>query len=183
MAWTVVASAADGAQFAGDLARHPVGRGHSTSISVALAFVARLFINSPVPRARRVIDVSSNGPNNAGPPITLARDVPVAAAVTSNGLPIMPETDEGPWSDEMYKSNLDRYYEYCVIGGQGSFAIAVHDSASFHAARRRKLVLEIADTGRQKAVVTEVDHQTVGGFDCTAVGEVPQGKPLTAPLP
>lgn len=46
--WTLVASAADAARFADDLARQPVGRGRGTSISVALAFAARLFSNSPV---------------------------------------------------------------------------------------------------------------------------------------
>ena len=148
MPWTVVASATDAAQFADALARQPVGRGRSTSISVALAFAARLFINSPVPAARRVIDISSDGPNNAGPPMTLARDVLVASGVTINGLPIdVSKTDNGPYSDPIDRSYLDRYYEYCVIGGKGAFAIAAHDGASFDATIRRKLVQEIADTG------------------------------------
>jgi Protein of unknown function (DUF1194) len=35
-----------------------------------------------------VIDVSGNGPNNAGPDILLAREKVIAAGATINGLPL-----------------------------------------------------------------------------------------------
>jgi Protein of unknown function (DUF1194) len=41
-------------------------------------------------------------------------------------------------------ANLDVYYEDCVIGGPGSFVIAIHERNQFKDATRTKLVQEIA---------------------------------------
>ena len=38
---------------------------------------------------RRVIDVSGDGPNNRGRPVTAARDAAVAQGIVINGLPIL----------------------------------------------------------------------------------------------
>ncbi len=38
---------------------------------------------------RRVIDVSGDGANNQGPPVTTARDQVLEKGITINGLPIM----------------------------------------------------------------------------------------------
>jgi hypothetical protein len=40
--------------------------------------------------------------------------------------------------------NLDVYYEDCVIGGPGSFVIAIKEREQFKEATRTKLVQEIA---------------------------------------
>ena len=45
-----------------------------------------LFPKSPYRGGRRVIDVSGDGSNNRGRPVTLARDEAVAAGVGINGL-------------------------------------------------------------------------------------------------
>ena len=41
-------------------------------------------------------------------------------------------------------SNLDVYYEDCVIGGPGSFVVPIKDRNKFKEAIRTKLVLEVA---------------------------------------
>jgi len=65
----------------------------------------------------------------------------VAAGVTINGLPLMMKTNKNSWQAML---NLDHYYEDCVIGGPGSFAIPVRSKEGFADAIRMKLVLEIA---------------------------------------
>jgi hypothetical protein len=104
-----------------------------TSISGAIDFGARLFPFGDVAAARRVIDVSGDGSNNAGRPVTLARDDAVAAGITVNGLPIVAIE---PW--------LDRYYYDNVIGGPGAFVIGAENYEQFGEAIVRKLILEIA---------------------------------------
>lgn len=47
---------------------------------------------------RHVIDVSGDGPNNDGPPVTGVRDALVARGITINGLPIMIKAATG-WFD------------------------------------------------------------------------------------
>jgi len=93
---------------------------------------------------RRVIDVSGDGANNAGPPVQSMRDDVLAAGITINGLPIMLKR---PYVGTMDIENLDVYYEDCVIGGPGSFVVPIHEREKFIEATRTKLVLEIA--GRQ----------------------------------
>ncbi len=93
-----------------------------------------------------------------------------------NGLPLaMPDPDAGPLNNQQADpAYLDRYYEDCVIGGVGAFAIPVR-TLVFAAALRRKLVLEIADARRQKAVIVAAHYQKVSALDCAAFGELPGG--------
>ena len=93
---------------------------------------------------RRVIDVSGDGANNAGPLVVPTRDDVLAAGITINGLPIMLKR---PYIGTMDIENLDVYYEDCVIGGPGAFVIPIREREKFIEATRTKLVLEIA--GRQ----------------------------------
>jgi hypothetical protein len=41
-------------------------------------------------------------------------------------------------------SNLDEYYEDCVIGGAGAFSVPARGKAQFIDAIRKKLLLEVA---------------------------------------
>ena len=68
--WTLIETAADAEDFAAGLAEAPRARFRGTSISGALAFAAPLFENNGYEGLRRVIDVSGDGPNNAGAPVT-----------------------------------------------------------------------------------------------------------------
>ena len=91
--------------------------------------------------AAGVVDVSGDGVNNQGPPVTMIRDELLAKNVTVNGLPIMLKR---PLAASMDIENLDVYYEDCVIGGPGSFVVPIKEREKFKEATRTKLVLEIA---------------------------------------
>lgn len=112
-----------------------------TSISEALIFAAREIETNDFEGWRKVIDVSGDGPNNQGRPVTRARDQVVGQGMVVNGLPLM--TQEGLGS-AWHLDRLDLYYQTCVIGGLGAFVIPVLEWDDFAAAVRRKLVLEIA---------------------------------------
>lgn len=112
-----------------------------TSISEALFFGAGMIAGNDYQGLRRVIDISGDGPNNAGRRVTYARDLVVAQGITINGLPLL--TSEGLGS-QWHLDQLDIYYRTCVIGGPGAFVIPVLDWVDFAEAVRRKLVLEIA---------------------------------------
>lgn len=134
----------DSAQAANDLAdrleKSPISRARMTSISAALQFSGRLFEASGVKGIRRIIDVSGDGPNNAGDPVVPVRDRLVASGIVINGLPVMLKLAAGFFD----LADLDRYYADCVIGGTGSFMIPIKERSEFQTATRRKLLLEIA---------------------------------------
>jgi hypothetical protein len=140
--WTLIATAQDAEVFAAQLAAAPISREFGTSISLGLTFAAEQFGGSELTSARRVIDVSGDGPNNTGPPVTEARDRIVADGITINGLPVL--LKEATTITPYGIPDLDIYYEDCVIGGAGAFMIAVTDLQNFDKAVRRKLVLEIS---------------------------------------
>ncbi len=125
-------------------------RASRTSISGALLFAAPLFAASGYRGLRRVIDVSGDGVNNNGPPVTATRDEVVAQGITINGLPILLKR---PNSSTMDIDQLDIYYEDCVIGGPGAFVIPIRERNQFKEAIRTKLVLEIAGRTPERRVV------------------------------
>jgi hypothetical protein len=127
--------------FADEIARAPYRRASRTSISGALNFAMPLFDHSGFRGFRRVVDVSGDGANNSGPFVTTVRDAVLAAGITINGLPIVLKR---PSSFSMDIENLDIYYEDCVIGGPGSFVVAIREREQFKEATRTKLVLEVA---------------------------------------
>jgi Protein of unknown function (DUF1194) len=140
--WTVISNAKEGHDFGAKLASVPISRFRGTSISGSLAFAAPIFDKNDFVGARRVIDISGDGPNNMGIPVLLAREPVIASGITINGLPIMIKKPNGFYSIEA----LDDYYEDCVIGGPGAFLVPVQGIEMFISAIRRKLILEIAGT-------------------------------------
>ena len=144
MPWRVIDGPESADAVAAEISRAPYRRASRTSISGALRFAKPLFHDSGYRGLRRVIDVSGDGANNAGPLVELTRDDVLAAGITINGLPIMLKR---PYSGTMDIENLDEYYEDCVIGGPGAFVIPIREREKFIEATRTKLVLEIA--GRQ----------------------------------
>jgi hypothetical protein len=140
--WTIIDGPAAARAFADRLEAAAISRARMTSISAALQFSKDLLGASGVRGIRRVIDVSGDGPNNAGLPVAGIRDEVVAAGIVINGLPIVLK---GPRPSGMFDLNdLDRYYADCVIGGTGSFMIPVREPGEFKTATRRKLLLEIS---------------------------------------
>jgi Protein of unknown function (DUF1194) len=138
--WTTIDGPEAARAFADRLETLPISRARMTSISAALQFSGRLFETSGARGIRRVIDVSGDGPNNAGVPVVPVRDELVAQGVVINGLPIMLKLATGFFD----LPNLDRYYADCVIGGTGAFMIPIKEKSEFQSATRRKLLLEIA---------------------------------------
>jgi len=138
--WRLIEDAEDAAAFADDLAAGAVTAAIGTSISGALDYAVSAFDGNGFSGLRRVIDVSGDGPNNAGTPVTRARDAAVAAGVTVNGLPVMLKAHDGPFS----LRELDVYYEDCVIGGPLSFVLPLREADKFAETVRRKLILEIS---------------------------------------
>ncbi|MGE5203903.1 MAG: DUF1194 domain-containing protein [Acidobacteriota bacterium] len=132
--WTRIDDASSAARFAAAVAAAPRALyGGGTSISGAIDHAASLFEPSPFRGERRVIDVSGDGSNNRGRPAADARDDAVRAGIVVNGLPIL-----------TLEPNLDVYYRANVIGGAGSFVIAVDRYEDFAAAILQKLIEEIA---------------------------------------
>ena len=111
--------------------------GGGTSISGAIDYAATLFPLSPFRASRHVIDVSGDGSNNRGRPVTLARDAAIAAGIGINGLPIL-----------ALEPDLDRYYYDNVIGGPGAFVVAARNYETFADAILKKLIMEIAAKDR-----------------------------------
>ena len=138
--WTVVDGAAAARALADRLEAASISRARMTSISAALAYSGRLFETSGVQGLRRVIDVSGDGPNNAGVPVVPVRDELVAKGIVINGLPIMLKQP----SSYFDLADLDHYYSDCVIGGTSSFMIPIKAPSEFRTATRRKLLLEIS---------------------------------------
>ena len=139
--WRIIDSPASAKAFAEAIAAAPYRRAFRTSISGALQFALPLLDRSGFHGLRRVIDVSGDGVNNQGTPVTILRDQVLERGITINGLPIMLKR---PTPGSIDIEDLDVYYEDCVIGGPGSFVIPIRERSQFREATRTKLVQEIA---------------------------------------
>jgi hypothetical protein len=138
--WQVLETPADLAAFAAALEQAPRGAGDSTSISAGLGVALALFAEAPVAPARWVVDLSSDGINNAGPPLAQMQALAETAGITINGLPIL---DAAAMELPV---DLVAYFEACVKAGPGAFVMPVRGWVDFEATLLRKLTLEI--TGR-----------------------------------
>lgn len=165
--WMLVDSPAAAERFAAELERTQISRARMTSISAALEFSGRLLKENSFKGDRQVIDVSGDGPNNSGRPIVPIRDALLAEGVIINGLPIL--LKDGQTSGLFELSNLDAYYEQCVIGGQGAFVIPIRAKSEFATAIRRKLMLEISGIALEPRIIPTQARQS-DGIDCM-VGE------------
>ena len=110
--WTRITDAGTAAALAARI--EAMGRGliGETAIGEALRFASDLLAYGPFQGARRIIDVSGDGPSNAGGEPEPMRDAAALAGVTINGLAILRENP-----------GLDRYYAEHVIGGPDAFVM------------------------------------------------------------
>jgi hypothetical protein len=145
--WTRITDARTAAALAARI--ESIGRGliGETAIGEALRFASDLLAYGPFQGARRIIDVSGDGPSNAGAEPERMRDAAALAGITINGLAILRENP-----------GLDRYYAEHVIGGPDAFVMIANDYDDFARAIRQKLLREIrgaplADAARPKAYV------------------------------
>jgi Protein of unknown function (DUF1194) len=130
--WTKVTDAAGAAALAAEIQaidRVLIGE---TALAAALRFAAAHLQHGRVRGARRVIDVSGDGPTNAGGAPDPVRDAAAWAGITINGLAIL---NESP--------TLDLYYADHVVGGPGAFIMTARDYEDFARAIRLKLLKEI----------------------------------------
>ncbi len=151
--WRVIDGPESADAVAKEIMNTPVRRASRTSISGAIYFAMPLFDQDPYHGLRRVIDISGDGPNNNGAPVTPARDEALSKGIVINGLPIMVEP---PSYSTMDIDNLDWYYEDCVIGGPGSFVVPIKGREKFKEAIRTKLIQEVADRTPASPVVVRV---------------------------
>jgi hypothetical protein len=154
--WRVIDGPETADAVASEILRTPIRRASRTSISGAIYFALPLFEANPYRGLRRVIDISGDGPNNNGAPVLGAREVALAKGITINGLPIMVKE---PSFSTMDIENLDWYYEDCVIGGPGSFVVAIKDRDKFKEAIRTKLLLEVAGRTPERRIVPVAERE------------------------
>jgi hypothetical protein len=141
---------------ANEIMKTPIRRASRTSISGAIYFAIPLFNEDPYHGLRRVIDISGDGPNNNGAPVTGAREEALSKGIVINGLPIMVKE---PSYSTMDIDNLDWYYEDCVIGGAGSFVVPIRDREKFKEAIRTKLLLEVAGRVPERPAVPVAERE------------------------
>jgi Protein of unknown function (DUF1194) len=154
--WRVIDGPETADAVANEIMKTPIRRASRTSISGAINFAMPLFDENPYRGLRRVIDISGDGPNNNGSPVTVARDAALEKGITINGLPIMVKE---PSYSTMDIDNLDFYYEDCVIGGPGSFVVTIKDRDKFKEAIRTKLLLEVAGRTPERRIVPVTEKE------------------------
>ncbi len=159
--WTLIDDPETAEAFAAALESRPLSRIRGTSISGALDYAVEMFEDNGFEGWRKVVDVSGDGPNNRGRPVTDARDAALARGVAINGLPILLRPSRA-------SGDLAGYYRACVIGGPGAFVLPVRARDEFEQAIRRKLVLEVA--GRAPPPFATPAQYPPNGEDCL-VGE------------
>ncbi|WP_231710324.1 DUF1194 domain-containing protein [Roseibium limicola] len=169
--WSLIETAGDAQAFADRLGSGRSVAASRTSISGAIRHGSGLLDALPFQADRRVIDISGDGPNNEGVPVTLARDEAIKAGIAINGLPLL--TSDGFYSSFSIPE-LDAYYRACVVGGPASFVVPVTDWEQFPEAVRRKLVLEIGglmpDARSEGRPVMTVQYTARPAYDCM-IGE------------
>jgi len=140
--WRVIDGAAAAKGFAARLlSRRRMAWGHN-SISAAIAYAATMIASNRFDGSRKIIDISGDGQNVGGPPLTLVRQQAAAAGITINALVLkMGPKTSGPGPAGI---SLAEHFRRDVIAGQGAFVMVATRRADFAEAILRKLVREIA---------------------------------------
>ncbi|MEM7620134.1 MAG: DUF1194 domain-containing protein [Pseudomonadota bacterium] len=158
--WMLIEDKGDAEAFADRLAQERLLRMRRTAIDDALLFSASLFGHNHFSGLRRVIDISGDGPSNEGGDVSKARDAVLQEGIIINGLPIL-------LKKETHDEKLDLYYEDCVIGGPGSFIVAVRKTEEFVKAIRQKILLEIA-SATPKIWHAQLQYRRAPRVSCSA---------------
>ncbi|MGD0317401.1 MAG: DUF1194 domain-containing protein [Xanthobacteraceae bacterium] len=155
--WTTIGDAETARGFGDRLLEAPRSFADRTSISGAIEFAMGQLARAPYESARRTIDVSGDGTNNAGRDVTLARDEAVAQGITINGLVILSETPLA-WNPDHTNppGGLQNYYRNNVIGGPGAFVLVAENFNSFGQAIVKKMIAEVAQAGARPSLHASV---------------------------
>lgn len=159
--WTVLEQPQDALALAETLARAPISRGGGTSVSEAIRFSLALLSTGRLLAMRKVIDLSGDGSNNQGWPVTAVRNEAIGRGITINALPIVLKERDGR---EVVA--VDVYYRDCVIGGPGAFMIPVRNRQQFLSETKAKIAREVAGLPPSEALVHPT--QASGQTDCEA---------------
>jgi hypothetical protein len=144
--WTPVGNDDQAQGIAGRVREAPRSFMGRTSISAAIDYAMAHLARGPFRSTRRVIDVSGDGTNNSGRPVTAARDEAVAQGVTINGLVILSEVPLPTNPQHTHPpGGLTAYYENNVIGGPGAFVVEAENFEAFGRLLISKLIKEIAE--------------------------------------
>jgi Protein of unknown function (DUF1194) len=142
--WSEIRDEEDAGTIAAAILAAPRSFMGRTSISAAIDFATAHFAKSKWQAGRRIIDVSGDGTNNSGRPVTEARDQALAQGVTINGLAIINDKPNLGYSAHTQPpGGLPLYYRQNVIGGPNAFLLVVQDFNSFADAMANKLAKEI----------------------------------------
>lgn len=141
--WRLIEDEASAQAFVEELRAAPIRRARRTSITGAIDLSMEQLRAAKLRPLRRVIDISGDGPNNEGGPITIARDRALRAGVVINGLPIIIKRG---YTSAYDVDKLDEYYADCVIGGPGSFMNVITERQQFAPAIRSKILREVAQS-------------------------------------
>ena len=143
--WTAIRDEEDAGVVAASILAAPRSFMGRTSISSGIDFAVVQFARSKWQVKRRIIDISGDGTNNSGRPVTDARDQALAQGVTINGLAIVNDKPNPGYAFHTQPpGGLPEWYRQNVIGGPGAFLRVVEDFHSFADAMTNKLVSEIA---------------------------------------
>ncbi len=155
--WTTIGDAESARGFGDRLLEAPRSFADRTSISGAIEFAMGQLARTPYEPARRTIDISGDGTNNAGGDVTLARDRAIAQGVTINGLVILSDTPLA-WNPDHTNppGGLQNYYRNNVIGGPGAFVLVAENFNSFGQAIVKKMIAEVAQAGARPSLHASV---------------------------
>ncbi|MEQ8585098.1 MAG: DUF1194 domain-containing protein [Thalassobaculaceae bacterium] len=140
--WTVIAGPEDARAWGDRLVAAPRAAYGYNSISEAIAYSADLIRTNDYEGARKVIDVSGDGPQIGGRSLDLIRSMTVADGITINGLVVANRNVRTGPSGEP----LDEHYRMDVIGGFGAFVVVATEERGFTQTILAKMVREIADS-------------------------------------
>ena len=118
--------------------------GLKTALSTAMLFAGEL-LRGKSECWEHKIDVSADGPNNIGPPVSESYRADTLAGVTVNALVVGSLGDAEPGTLEALEDkDLRQYYEREVIRGPGAFAMIARGYPDYARAMREKLLRELA---------------------------------------
>jgi len=143
--WTTIGDADSAKGFGDRLLEAPRSFADRTSISGAIEFAMGQLDKAPYEAARRTIDVSGDGTNNAGRDVAMLRDEAVAKGITINGLVILSDNPMS-WNPDHTNppGGLANYYRNNVVGGPSAFVMVAENFNSFGQAIIKKMIAEVA---------------------------------------
>jgi Protein of unknown function (DUF1194) len=143
--WTTIGDADSAKGFGDRLLEAPRSFADRTSISGAIEFAMGQLDKAPYEAARRTIDVSGDGTNNAGRDVAMLRDEAVAKGITINGLVILSDNPMS-WNPDHTNppGGLANYYRNNVVGGPSAFVMVAENFNSFGQAIVKKMIAEVA---------------------------------------